>query len=348
MIEPHMNALVWTRPRELVMQTLDTPQPAAEEVLIEVGAVGVCGSELSGYLGQSSIRVPPLVMGHEAAGHVVAVNGGTFADGSTPKLGTAVTFNPLVTCGVCNWCRAGRENLCRKRTLIGAARAGAFARYVAVPARQCYPLPVGMSLAAGSLVEPLACGVRAARQALLQPGQRVLILGAGPIGLCCLIGARDMGVEQIAISDVADQRLHVAHLWGATETINARNVDVLQAVEAFQPGGVDAVIDAVGTDQTREQAVRAVAPGGQVVFLGLHEEASPLAANYLVRQEITITGSFSYVSADFAHALELLAGGVASPSAEWLAERPLHDGPAIFEELVAGKATTTKYVLLPE
>lgn len=348
MAQPQMEALVWTRPREMEMQTLPTPLPAEGEVLIEVGAVGVCGSELSGYLGQSSIRVPPLVMGHEAAGHVVALNRGTFADGSTPELGARVTFNPLITCGACDRCRAGRENLCRNRKLVGAARAGAFARYVAVPARQCYPLPAGMSLVAGSLVEPLACGVRAARQAQLHPGERLLILGAGPIGLCCLAGARDLGVERIAISDVSNQRLEVARTWGVTETINVREANAMQAVEAFQPGGVGAVIDAVGTDQTREQAVHAVMPGGRVVYLGLHEEASPLAANYLVRQEITITGSFSYTAADFARALELLANGIAAPSGDWLAERPLRDGPAVFEALVSGTAATTKYVLRPE
>lgn len=345
MAESRMDALVWTGPRQLVFESVPVPAPAADEILLEVGAVGVCGSELSGYLGQSSLRVPPLIMGHEAAGTVVAVGGGQFGDGSAPQLGARVVFNPLIVCGQCDYCRSGRTSLCRQRQLIGAARPGAFARFVAVPARQCFPLTDDLSFDAGSLAEPLACGVRAVRQGHMQPGASLLIIGAGPIGLCCLVAARAAGITQIAISDVAATRLHVAHDWGAQATINPRGVDVVQAIHDFQAGGVDCVIDAVGTDVTRDQAVYAVAPGGNVVYIGLHEEASPLAANYLVRQEITITGSFAYAEDDFATALGLLEAGALRPTPDWLVDRPLADGPAVFEELISGTAMATKIVL---
>lgn len=338
-----MTALVWTAPRVLEMQRLPVPVPAAGDVLLRVSAAGICGSELSGYLGQSSIRVPPLVMGHEAAGVLVADAELALGDGSPARAGTRVAFNPLLVCGECDRCRAGRSSVCRNRRLIGAHRPGAYADYVAVPAAQCFPLPAHVTDVAGSLTEPLACGVRAV--ALAGPAERLLVLGAGPIGLCCLLAARAAGVEHIMISDIAPRRLDVARRWGATATVNVREDDVLAAVQSFAPGGVDAVVDAVGTDATRDQAVRAVVPGGRAVFLGLHDESSPLHTNYLVRNEVCVQGSFAYSAEDFARAFALLADGKLPLDGDWLEERPLAAGSASFEELLAGTAAATKIVL---
>jgi threonine dehydrogenase-like Zn-dependent dehydrogenase len=340
-----MEALVWLGPREMVVSDVPIPEPADGEMLIEVGAAGICGSELSGYLGQNSLRRPPLIMGHEAAGTVVRAAGGAFADGSVAQVGARITFNPLVTCGACDRCQAGRTNLCRKRQLVGVHRPGAFARFVAVPSAQCWPLPDSLSLVAGALAEPLACAVRAVRLAEARAQSSLLILGAGPIGLCCLAVARAAGIESVLVSDVAAPRLEVARRWGAQQVVDARADDLLAAVEALQPGGVEIAIDAVGAQVTRDQALRAVVPGGRVVFIGLHDEESALAANYLVRQEVTIAGSFSYTDDDFARALDLLVAGVIKPGADWVAERPLREGPAAFAELVDGTAKATKIVL---
>lgn len=340
-----MQALVWLGPREMVQRAEPVPKPAEDEVLISVEAVGICGSELSGFLGHNSLRVPPLIMGHECAGTVVQATGGTFATGEVSAVGVRVTFNPLVVCGACDRCSSGYSNLCRRRQLVGAHRPGAFAQYVAVPARQCYLLPESLSLVAGSLAEPLACSIRAVSLTEVKPEERLLILGSGPIGLCAIAAARARGVEQIIVSDVAPQRLEIARLWRARDVINAREQDVVAFVQERYPGGVDRVIDAVGTTPVRTQAIRAVVPGGRVVLIGLHDEESVLPANYMIRQEITVTGSFAYTDADFAQAIDLLAQGVVQPSADWLEERPLSDGPAAFAELVDGNAKTAKIVL---
>jgi L-iditol 2-dehydrogenase len=211
-----MEALVWTAPRVMEMQRLPVPVPADGDVLLRVSAAGICGSELSGYLGQSSIRVPPLVMGHEAAGVLVADADLVLGDGSPARAGTRVAFNPLIVCGECDRCRAGRSSVCRNRRLIGAHRPGAYAGYVAVPAAQCFPLPAHVSDVAGSLAEPLACGVRAVSLAL--PAERLLVLGAGPIGLCCLLAARAAGVQQVMVSDIASRRqqLFLPHIHGCS------------------------------------------------------------------------------------------------------------------------------------
>jgi len=342
-----MEALVWLGPRNMVQRSEPVPHLAAGEVLISVGAVGICGSELSGFLGHNSLRVPPLIMGHEGAGQVVQVTEGPFATGEAATAGARVTFNPLVVCGTCDRCLAGRSNLCRRRRLVGAHRPGAFAQYVAVPARQCYLLPEGLSLVAGSLAEPLACSIRAVVHSGVKPQERLLILGAGPIGLLAVAAARLQGVEQIIVSDVMPQRLDMAREWGAHEMINAREQDVVAFVQERYPGGVDAVIDAVGATSVRAQAIRAVVPGGRVVLIGLHDEESMLPANYLIRQEITVTGSFAYTDSDFTKAVDLLVRGVVQPGVDWLEERPLSDGPAAFAELVDGKARAAKIVLRP-
>jgi threonine dehydrogenase-like Zn-dependent dehydrogenase len=344
-LDDTMDALVWLGPRDMVQRSVPIPRLEDGDVLVEVGAAGICGSELSGFLGQNSLRMPPLIMGHESAGHVVETTTGTFATGQPPTVGTRVTFNPLVVCGTCDRCRVGRTNLCRRRQLVGAHRPGAFARYVAVPATQCYPLPDHLSLVAGSLAEPLACSIHAVVLAGVQPNQSLLVLGAGPIGLCAVAAARAQGVEQIIVGDVAPQRLSIAQCWGARTVINAREQDVVAAVQERYPGGVESAIDAVGATAVRKQAIQAVVPGGRVVLIGLHDEESVLPANYLVRQEIALTGSFAYTEADFAQAVDLLARGVVQPSADWLEERPLSAGPAAFAELVDGLARAAKIVL---
>src|SRR5215510_10426201 len=217
MDDPMMQALVWLGPRNMVQRAEPMPTLADGDVLISVGAVGICGSELSGFLGHNSLRVPPLIMGHEGAGQVVHATGGTFATGEAATVGSRVTFNPLVVCGNCDRCSAGKSNLCRHRQLVGAHRPGAFAQYVAVPARQCYLLPESLSLVAGSLAEPLACSIRAVALSEVKAHERLLILGAGPIGLCALAAARAQGVEQIIVSDVAPGRLDMARRWGARD-----------------------------------------------------------------------------------------------------------------------------------
>jgi threonine dehydrogenase-like Zn-dependent dehydrogenase len=154
-----------------------------------------------------------------------------------------------------------------------------------------------------------------------------------------------MSVEQVYMSDVAGRRLEVAREWGASGVVNGSERDVLQAIREWQPGGVTAAVDAVGISTTRGQALGAVVPGGTVVLVGLNEESSPFEANYIVRQEVTLRGSFAYNDEDFCLALELISSGVVTPGASWLEERPLSGGPAAFAELVSGTSNATKIVL---
>jgi L-iditol 2-dehydrogenase len=321
-----MRALVWQGPRSMRLETVPTPVPADGEVLLRVERVGICGSELSGYLGHNTLRKPPLVMGHEFSGTVVG--------GEGIAQGTLVAVNPLLTCGRCRACTSGRDNLCEQRALVGAHRPGAFAELVAVPAAACMPLGDSMDATDGALVEPMACAVRAVRLGGVDDSVRVRILGGGTIGLLCAVAARHLGAAEVRVQEPNPSRAAVARAWGFDTTVPTAST-------------VDVVIDAVGLEATRREAVGALARGGVAVFVGLHEEAASFAGNDLVRDERRIAGCFAYTRADFATAAAWIAAGILPPKSAWTSDRPLDAGPASFDELVGPSPDVVKIVLHP-
>jgi 2-desacetyl-2-hydroxyethyl bacteriochlorophyllide A dehydrogenase len=327
-----MRALVWEGPRAMSLREVAVPATEDGDVLIEVAHAGICGSELSGYLGQSSLRSPPLVMGHELAGTVARLGGGV----ETVRVGDRVTVNPLVACGSCARCVEGRNHLCPRRALIGAHRPGAFAQFVTAPEANVHALPDDLGLAEAALTEPLACAVHACRLTQVAPGQRLAIIGAGPIGLLVLVTARLLGVEEVVVSDTNEERLEVARHLGAAP----------QGAAALTPASFDVVVDAVGVDVTRAQCVELTRPGGAVAFCGLHEEASPLPVNLVVRNELMLHGSFGYAPKDFEHALKWMGEGRVDLSA-WTRHADLSEGRACFEKLLGDPGGTIKIMLDP-
>ena len=323
------------------LEAVVEPVPGPGEVLLRVEAVGICGSELSGYLGENSLRRPPLVMGHEFVGTVAALG-----PGARMAPGARVVVNPLLPCGACGPCRSGAVHLCRERRIVGAARPGAFAEAVAVPESACHPVPDDLPAPVAALAEPLACAVRAAGRAEVGPGETLVILGAGAIGLLTLAVARRAGPARVLVADVQAARRGTAAAWGAADVLDGAG-DVAAAVRAATRGeGADAVVDAAGVTATRRASVRALRPGGKAVFIGLHEADSPLPCNELVRSEVTVTGSFCYSPDDFAAACGLLREGLLRPG-PWIEERPLAAGPAAFDELLRGAVPASKVVLRP-
>ena len=334
-----MRALVWHGPRSMTAEQVPQPQPAVGEVLLRPLAVGICGSELSGYLGESSLRQPPLIMGHEFCATVE-----TAPPGSGLSPGQRVVVNPLLTCGECAMCRRGRENLCVRRRIIGAACPGAFADLVAVPRAACLPAPEGLPPAIAAMAEPLACAVRAVEQAQIGVTDGVLIIGAGAIGLLTLAVARRAGAGLLAVADPNTARLETARAWGATHLLDAHGDLVARMRSLTADLGVDVAIDAVGLTATRRAAVRAARPGGRVVLIGLHEADSTLPINEIVRGETQVTGCFCYRQHTFERALRLLQEGLLAPGA-CQEERPLEAGPETFEELLGGGVAASKIVL---
>lgn len=332
-----MKAIVYHGPKTLVIEERPVPAAAADELIIKVQAVGICGSELEGYLGHSSIRVPPLVMGHEFSGVVAEAAQG--AKGLTA--GSKVIVNPLISCGMCDRCALGKPNICRNREIIGIHRPGAFAEYVAVPAANAFPMPQQMDASLASLAEPLAISIHAAKLGF-QPFGDLLIFGAGTIGLLTLQVAQNMGVRKVMVTDINPARLQYAKQLGAEIAEPDQLPDL--AGKFFSPGGLDTIIDCVGLAATREQAMRLVNPGGKVIMVGLGSDLSALPMNHLVRQEIMIFGSYTYTKAEFEQAIHLLSAGKIQRN-PWSTIRGLLEAPDCFKALTEGKAEYSKIIL---
>lgn len=339
-----MKALVYEGPRQMQIREVPEPEPEPEEVLIKVAFSGICGSELSGYLGQSSIRKPPLVMGHEFSGTIAALGPQALQHNPDLALGQRVTANPLLYCGRCRPCLAGRQNLCVRRQLIGAHRPGSYAEYVNAHARMVFPLPDHLSLEHAALAEPLACAIRAVRLAECAPPGRVLVIGLGPIGLLIAQAARAFGVTALAATDLDPDRRAIAAACGIRALDPAAD-DIVGLLQAETDGlGVEVVIDAVGLTVTRRQAVDAVAAGGRVVLIGLHEEESPFPVNPMIRREISLLGTFAYTPNEFGDALAWLAAGRIQID-PWLIKAPLAEGRDCFERLLGRPGPVAKILL---
>ena len=319
-----------------------TPQPQTHEVVIKVAYAGICGSELSGYLGQSSLRVPPLVMGHEFAGEIVTIGRHV----TTLSLGQLVTVNPIISCGECTYCQQGKAHLCLRRKVMGAHVAGAYAEFIVAPAASAHLLPASLSSRLGALSEPTACAVRIAEMAGDVKDETVLVVGAGPIGLLALQALLLRGAKQVFISDIGNERLEMARALGGLP-LNPKETDVVQVAREATGGlGVAVSVDAVGSAITRKTCVQAARNAGTVVLTGLHEETSAMPVAEMIRREITGKGCFAYSPDNFAEALALLAAGKIRLD-PWIVEAPLEDGGMWFERLLDVPGDVAKVLLVP-
>jgi threonine dehydrogenase-like Zn-dependent dehydrogenase len=334
-----MQVLIWEDIKR--MRLGDAPKPEAKPgwVVLDVEAAGICGSEISSFLGKNELRKPPLVMGHEFSGVVSEVGGGVGSDWP----GRSVVVNPLVTCGVCRFCRNGQRQLCAERKIIGVNYQGGFAEQVAVPMQLCTPVS---DLVRAALIEPLACGVRAAKRSEVQPGDKTLVFGAGMIGLSIIKLLRARGAAHCIAVDTVASRLKWAKLWGATETIDASAEDPLEA-KRYAPDGLDCVVDAVGHPKTRSQSLALIRRGGRVILVGLHGNEFSNDGNAIVRNESEILGSFAYSDDDFRRAVSLTEDGLFDMSGGWLDVRPLSAGQDAFVEQATGPASFSKILLKP-
>ncbi|MBD0864220.1 MAG: alcohol dehydrogenase catalytic domain-containing protein [Rhodobacteraceae bacterium] len=324
-----MKALVYEGVETLAMRDRPMPQPGPDEVLMRVAAAGICGSDMHAYLGHDARRPAPLILGHEAAG--------TVAGGAMD--GHRVTVNPLVTCGLCPACKAGRENLCPHRQIISMQpREGAFAEYVAIPERNLVTVPDDVPLDKAALTEPLAVSWHAARLALaaLHPDvtPRALVLGGGAIGLAAALIFNAKGVEDVEIVEPNINR-------------TARLRAIGQTVVETASGEWPVVVDAVGYAVTRATASTHVMPGGVIAHVGLGEEdTSMLDIRRLTLQEVTFIGTYTYTNADFRDTAQAIFDGTLGPL-DWIEHRPLSDGPRAFDDLRYHRVSSPKIVLSP-
>jgi L-iditol 2-dehydrogenase len=299
-----MRVSVLRQPGVIAVEERPVPVPAPDEVLVQVGSVGVCGSDVHYYRhGRIAHHVVkrPLILGHEAGGRIVSVGPGV----DPARVGERVALEPGVPCRRCRECKSGRYNLCRDvRFFATPPIDGAFAQYVTIAADFAHPIPATISDDGAGLIEPLAVAVWGCGKVGVGPGSSVLISGAGPIGLMHAQVARAMGATAIVVSDVAAARRDVAAGYGATRVLDPVAEDpVALGIE------VDAYLDCSGAPSAIQQGVRTVRPAGQVALVGMGADEISLPVGLIQNRELTITGTFRYANA-YPTAISLAASGL--------------------------------------
>jgi len=328
-----MKALVYTGPESLDFRDAPDPTPGGN-ALIRVEHVGICGSDIHAYLGHDERRPAPLILGHEAAGTVV----------EGPGAGKRVTVNPLVTCGTCEDCRAGRENLCPKRQIISMPpREGAFAELIAMPPGNLVEIPDGVPTEKAALAEPLSCGwhaVRLARRALNKPLEeaRCMVFGGGAIGLGAALVLQAQGAKEVHLAETNAARRAIVS--GAGE------FRAFDPTAEESPGNLDLVIDGVGFEATRAAASAAVRPGGVIMHIGLGSAKGGLDIRRITLQEITFIGTYTYSAEDFRETARAIFDGRLG-ELSWPEIRPLSEGARAFADIKAGRAAAPKIILEP-
>jgi L-iditol 2-dehydrogenase len=344
-----MKALLLSKYRHLEIADLPMPEPGPDEVLIRVAACGICGSDVHGYDGSSGRRIPPIVMGHEAAGRIAAI--GANVKGLTE--GDRVTFDSTIFCGACAHCRRGDVNLCDHRQVLGVScsdyrRAGAFAEYVAVPSRVIYRLPDPLSFSEAAMLEAVAVAIHGVSLAQLpaKANATALVIGAGTIGLLTLQALRASGCSQVLVADIDETRLELAQQLGATRVLSAEGGLVAQILELTKGNGVDVVVEAVGRSETVTAAIESICKGGTVVLVGNISPEVTIPLQKVVTRQIRLQGSCASAG-EYARAIELLASGAIRVKPLITAVAPLAAGPEWFERLYAHEPNLMKVVLTP-
>ena len=342
-----MKALLLSQYRHLELTDLPVPEPRPDEVLIRVAACGICGSDVHGYDGSSGRRIPPIVMGHEAAGTIAAL--GLSASGLSE--GDRVTFDSTVYCGDCPPCLRGDINLCDRRQVLGVScsdyrRAGAFAEFVVVPARIVHKLPENFAFEEAALLEAVAVALHAVSLVPVAPGSTALVVGAGTIGLLLQQALRVAGCSRVLVADVDPTRLKLSRELGATSTLPA-GIDLDQQILQLTNGdGVDIAVEAVGKTETVNTAINSVRKSGSVILVGNISPEVTLPLQKVVTRQIRLQGSCASAG-EYPRAIELLSSGAIRVKPLITAVAPLDEGPQWFERLYAHEPNLMKVVLTP-
>lgn len=296
-----MRASFLVRQGEVKEENVEVPTLDADQVLVQVAAVGVCGSDVHYYqhgkIGPFEVT-EPLILGHELSGTITAVG----ADVDPSRVGERVAVEPQRACGECEMCLIGRYNLCPKMEFFATPPIdGAFAEYVKIQSKFAYKLPDNVSFNAAALIEPLSVAIWALKRAEVKPGSRVLVAGAGPIGVIVAQAASAMGAKEIIVTDISDERLEFVSKLGATHTMNVKT----ESVEGL---GVDIFIDASGSAPAVYSGIKAVGPAGYAILVGMGNDDVMLPISHIQNNEIWVSGVFRYIDT-WPAGIEMVASG---------------------------------------
>jgi L-iditol 2-dehydrogenase len=343
-----MRALVLTNYRQLELRDVDPPELAANDVLVRVAACGICGSDVHGYDGSSGRRVPPIIMGHEAAGTIAEV-GSAVRDF---RVGDRVTFDSTISCGQCVACERGAVNLCANRRVMGVScgdyrQNGAFAELVALPQNILFRLPDELPFEHAALIEPVSVAVHGVERLQVERGESALVVGSGMIGLFVIQALRHAGCESVIAVDLDDSRLALARELGATATINPQQSDAPSRIAKLTGGeGTDVAVEVVGHAASLATAIQGVRRGGRVALIGNLAPEVPLPLQSVVTREVTLIGCCASAG-EYPRAIELVATGAIRVAPLTSAVAPLDEGPQWFDRLYNREPGLMKVLLKP-
>ena len=334
-----MKALVYTGLQKISYRDEKDPERKPGEAIIKVAASGICGSDMHAYHGNDERRIPPLILGHEVSG--------TGLDGKFKN--KEVVINPLISCDKCNYCKNEREHLCPKRTMIGMStplkREGGLAELVSVPQKNIFEVPKKLGIKEAALAEPTAVALHAVLLAEKNLKKslsncKILIQGAGAIGLLCgLILNKEKKAKNIIMSDPNKKRLDVCSRYLEAKFVSPDN-------KLIQENNFDLILESVGLEVTRHQAIKSIAPGGTIVHIGLTQSIGTFNFKKLTIQEVTLVGTYCYTKSDFKKTLEILTEKKLG-SLSWIEYRDLKKGSDAFQEIHNGSCIAPKIILVP-
>jgi (R,R)-butanediol dehydrogenase/meso-butanediol dehydrogenase/diacetyl reductase len=324
----------------LAVESLPEPKPGAGEVVLKVGRCGICGSDLHFTSGKGALQLNPgHILGHEFAGEVVEVG----PECSRIKVGDRVTAMPTVGCGKCPACQQGEPKWCPLRRSMQ----GGYGQYLATGEASCTKLPVGLSLEDGALIEPLAVSLHGVSAATMPVGARVLVIGAGPVGLAAIFWARRMGAGKIAVTASSNRRAELAMLMGASAFVTPEpGVDPVDSVKQALGGPPDVVFECVGVPGMIQSAVSHVRPLGTVVVLGFCDVSDPWLPFSALFKEVRMVFALLYSTRDFQVAVDTLDAGHVEPRAMITDRISLDETPTQFEAL-RQRSTQCKVIIDP-
>lgn len=344
-----MKALQLVEYNRFEYRDVPDPQPAEGEALIRVRAVGICGSDVHGMDGSTGRRIPPVVMGHEASGEVVA----TGSRVSRIREGDRVTFDSTIYCGECYYCRRGEINFCENRRVLGVSadayrQDGAFADYVVVPERSVYRVPAEVSYEHAAMVEPLSIAMHSIELTPHETADPAVVVGAGMIGLLVVQLLRVAGYGTIIAVDIDDYKLEQAAQLGADHVVNSAKQDLWPVVaESTEGRGVCSAFDAVGIQESLNTAVEAVRRGGTITVIGNLSPKVEAPLQYLVTRQIRVQGS-NASAGEYPACLELIKRSAVNLDALISAVVPLSQGAEWFRKLYNNEENLIKVILTPD
>lgn len=343
-----MRAMLLSDYKKLEVVDMPMPEVGPEDLLVEVKACGICGSDIHGWDGSSGRRIPPLVMGHEAAGVVSAV--GASVRGFS--VGDRVTFDSTVSCGRCSACRRGSINLCENRQVLGVScsefrRHGAFAQFVVVPQNISYLLPDDLPFEHAALIEAVSIAVHASNRTPVKLGDTAVVVGSGMIGLLVVQAIRLAGASRVIAIDLEDNKLELAQQLGADVGLNPKSCDCVAEVKRLTGGkGADISLEVVGATPTVQMAIECTRKGGAITLVGNLAPKVELPLQAVVTRELTIYGSCAS-NGEYPECIEYLRRGDIRVDPLITAKASLDEGPSWFARLYAGEPGAMKVVLQP-